>query len=338
MIKKLLLALGLGLCLFLAYHYKSVFYGLQQAKGQVEVLWNAEEISNLVKKPGFPDSTKIKFEYIQTVRAFAQKEIGLAESDNYTTFYDQKGKPILWVVTASPEFEIKAHEWQFPIVGSFSYKGFFDLDKAKAEAEELKQLGFDTEIDEVNAWSTLGWFRDPILSAMLERKEGRLAELIIHELTHATIYRKNEVAFNENLATLVGREGARRFLTHKYGKSSPQLKEYEKTLARKAVFKKWVWQSKQRLDSLYQSFNEPLNIAEKQILKEQLLDNCKKQLAKANYYTDSLKAVSRLENFNPNNAFFSGISTYHSEQDDFKQRLEEEFNGNLKAFVASFKD
>ena len=197
-------------------------------------------------------------------------------------------------------------------------------------------MGYDTEIDEVNAWSTLGWFRDPILSSMLNKKKGSLAELIIHELTHATIYIKDDVQFNENLATFIGRKGAESYLRKTFGSKSKELDEYQKKLARKELFKKWVWTSKQKLDSLYNSFSSTLSIEEKRSLKKQALLDCKSQLMHSNYYSDSLQASTRLEAFSPNNAFFSGISTYHSEQDNFDQKLQDEFNGNLKAFVASF--
>lgn len=336
MIKKIVLTCLLGILLFLGYHYESLLYGLQQARGQAVVLWKAKKINDLLESPSFPDSTKAKFRFIQEVKEFAQEEIGLAESKNYTTFYDQKGKPILWVVTASPEFKIKAYEWNFPIAGSFSYKGFFDLSKAKNEAKKLKEMGYDTEIDEVNAWSTLGWFRDPILSSMLNKKEGRLAELIIHELTHATIYIKNDIQFNENLATFIGRKGAKMFLNQPFKFNPEKAEEYQKVLEKKDVFKKWVWQSKQKLDSLYNNFPSSYTIEEKRKLKNKTLFACKAKLLNSRHYTDSLEATKRLQDFKPNNAFFSGISTYYSEQDKFDQQLQKEFNGNLKAFVASF--
>ena len=144
------------------------------------MLWNAQEIDDLLADPNFPDSTKQKLNYIAEVKDFSEEFLGLTQTENYSTFYDQKGKPILWVVTASPEFEIKAYEWSFPIAGSFPYKGSLDLEIAKNIQEEMIFKGYDTEHDEVNAWSTLGWFKDPILSSMLERGPGSLAELIIH--------------------------------------------------------------------------------------------------------------------------------------------------------------
>ena len=99
------------------------------------------------------------------------------QSDNYTTFYNQRGKPILWVVTASERYKLAPKEWKFPVIGTFPYKGFFDEAKADRQEAELLDAGYDTEINEVSAWSTLGYLKDPILSIMLYRSPGSLASL-----------------------------------------------------------------------------------------------------------------------------------------------------------------
>ncbi|MEX2380538.1 MAG: aminopeptidase [Vicingaceae bacterium] len=337
MIKKFLLVLSILLTAFLTYHYKAVFYGLGQAAGQAEVLWNAKPIDQLMNSSDFPDSTKAKFKYIQKVKQFAQDSLGLNPSKNYSTFYDQKGKPILWVVTASPEFEIKAHQWSFPLAGKFSYKGFFDHLKAEKEAEKMKQKGYDTEIDEVNAWSTLGWFRDPILSSMLNRSDGSLAELIIHELTHATIYRKDAVEFNENFATFIGRKGAEAFLKSHFGSESEELKEYRESQARKTYFKSFVQKAIEELNNIYASFDEKLSLAEKRKIKAEAIENLKNRLANSSYYQGSVKGKKRLANFTPNNAYFSGYSTYNANQTNLQSRLKSEFNGDLKALITAIK-
>lgn len=337
MSKRIFASILLLVSVYLIYHHKSVGYGLIQAKGQAEVLWNAVPIKKLMEDPNFPDSVKEKIRFISTVRNYAQTELGLKESENYTTFYDQKNKPILWVVTASPEFEIEAYEWDFPIAGSFAYKGFFNYNLAKEEAAKIESKGYDTEIDEVSAWSTLGWFNDPILSSMLNREEGRLCELIIHELTHATIFLKNENKLNENLATLIGREGAKRFLEDQFGKDSPVLKTYLVSLKRKKLFKSISLDAKKRLDSLYSSFSANTTIQEKRNLKQMLLNDYKRKLNKLPYYSTKKGQENRLEHFKPNNAFFSGLSTYHEDQDSLLSILESNYNGNLKAFIQSLK-
>src|SRR5690606_16736486 len=132
---------------------------------------------------------------------YAISEIGLEESKNYTSYYDQKGQVILWNLSACESYEFTPKLWSFPFLGSFPYKGYFDLDKAMEEYQLLKELGYDARIRPVNGWSTLGWTKDPILSNMTERSTGAIVELIIHELTHSTLFVKDNIEFNENLAS-----------------------------------------------------------------------------------------------------------------------------------------
>ncbi|MGB3468900.1 MAG: aminopeptidase, partial [Cyclobacteriaceae bacterium] len=226
--KKKFIAIGILaiLLLFAAIYRDMISYGMMQARGQYSVLANARPVEDYLNDKTFPDSLKRKIRLIQEVRKFAIDSLGLKNSDNYTTLFDQSGKNILWNLSASEKYEMKPQEWGFPLLGKFSYKGFFDLDRAKEERTVLMKKGLDTRIRSVGGWSTLGWFKDPILSNMLYRKEGQLAELIIHELTHATLYIKDSVAFNENLATFIGEKGAIKFLKFKFGEDSPEIDEY----------------------------------------------------------------------------------------------------------------
>ena len=207
-----------------------------------------------------PDSVKQKIQFIETVKRFAIDSIGLKPSENYTTFYDQDNKPLLWVLTVSEPFKLKAYEWKFPLLGSVSYKGFFDYDNAKEEELSMKSQGYDTDLGEVSAWSTLGWFHDPILSNMIYRSKGQIAELIIHELTHSTIYLKSNVNLNENLASVCGEQGAIRFLKSVYGEKSDELTDY---LNRKEDYDRFSRQmliGTHLLDSLYTIMNDSLVI------------------------------------------------------------------------------
>ncbi len=338
MLKKILYGLLILTLLFLAYHYPSVIYGLGQAKGQIKVLYHAQDIEQLMEEGNMADSIKDKFIYIQEVKSFAQDSLGLSPSKNYTTFYDQKGKAILWVVTASPEFEIEAYEWKFPIAGKFSYKGYFDFKKAEKEAEELRKKGFDTDISEVSAWSTLGFFKDPILSSMLQRNEGSLAELIIHELTHATVYRRNQVQFNENFATFVGKEGAKRFMEYKFGKNAKEITTYFKSQDRQLFYREFMHRETTSLDSLYHTFEGDMSLEEKQQLKARQINKIKERLAHSIFYDNSEIGEKRVANFDINNAYLSGFKTYHEKQDIFSERLENEFKGDLKAFIKAIKE
>lgn len=323
---------------FVLINLESIVYGLQQGAGQAEVLWNAQEIEELLKDPSFPDSTKEKFKYIAEVKAFSEEFLGLTQTKNYSTFYDQKGKPILWVVTASPEFEIKAFEWSFPIAGSFPYKGSFDIEIAKQIQEEMNFKGYDTELDEVNAWSTLGWFKDPILSSMLQRGPGSLAELIIHESLHATLYVKDSAVFNENLASFIGKLGAQEFLAHKFGVNSEELEKYKASFVRRKKYKDYLRIEIDKLNEFYSNMDTTQTIEKRRILKVGEIERIKEGLFEIDFFSDSLKGRKWLEKVEYNNAYFSGFSTYSSDLPKLTEQLQHEFNGDLKKMVTSFKN
>src|SRR5690606_34527823 len=203
-----------------------VGYGLRQAKGQLHIVWNARPVAEYLADPSFPDSLQQKLLLIAEARQYAIDSLGLNDTRNYTTMYDQQGKEIMWVVTASEPFQLKAKEWEFPVLGAVPYKGFFELERAMAEKQKLESEGWDVNVRNPGGWSTLGWFTDPILSNMLSRSEGDLVSLIIHEMVHATIFVKDSVDFNENLASFIGDRGAEQFLASKYGKNSEHYLQF----------------------------------------------------------------------------------------------------------------
>ncbi len=217
MFKKIGLVLVVMLVALAIWQRELVSYGWMQARGQLRILWNTQPVDEVLADATYPDSLKKKIELIREIKRFSVDSLGLEPSGSYESFYNQQGKPILWVITACEPYELIARKWHFPIIGTFSYKGFFEKDRADTLVAELKKEGLDTRIGEVSAWSTLGFLNDPILSSFLDRSEGNLAELIIHELTHGTLFIKNSLEYNENLADFVGEYGALRFLAQKYG-------------------------------------------------------------------------------------------------------------------------
>jgi predicted aminopeptidase len=172
---------------------------------------------------------------------------------------------------------------------------------------------------------------------MLNRSPGSLAELIIHELSHATVYRKDAVEFNENFATFVGNKGAEAFLKSHFGRESAELKEYLESKKRKAFFKSFMLEAIEELNALYVGFNEELSLEEKRERKAKAIEKIKNRLVNSTYYKHSKKSKKRLVSFAPNNAYFSGYSTYHAKQNNLQTRLEEEFNGYLRALIAAIK-
>lgn len=328
--KKVALAILLILIGYLAYHHQAVSYGISQGYGQFKVLNGAISIEEFLQTN--PSKEQIeKIELIQDVKLYAENSLGLKTTDSYQKVYDQKGKAILWMVTASPEFELKAHQWSFPIAGSFEYKGFFELEKARLEKEFMEEQGYDVEIDEVSAWSTLGFFSDPILTSMLEKDSGRLAELIIHELSHASIYLRDSVELNENFASFVGRKGAEMYLRSIGDTSSIQQMYAKKDRRKKAG--EIIREGSRLLDSLYNSFKPEDELDFKRRAKKKLIDGIRWQVAETWSNGNLSKAQKYFSEFNPNNAFFTGYLTYRSKSDHFEEELENKFNGNLVSFI-----
>ncbi len=193
-----------------------------------------------------------KLVWIPRVLEYCRKELGLDPGDSYTTFLDTGGRPISYVVTAAHRLALVPYRWSFPFVGAVSYKGYFDLEDARNEATRLADAGFDTAVQPVGAYSTLGWFRDPVLSTMLEYDLPELIDLIIHETTHRTVYFDDETSFNESLATYIAAEGTRRFLAA-HDELRPLVADYRSRRRRTEQIEKLLIRLHRDLDALYRS-------------------------------------------------------------------------------------
>ncbi len=319
------------------WQWDLVSYGVQQAKGQLHVISNARPVEDFLADPEFPDSLKSKILLIQEIRQFAIDSLGLNNSDNYTTLYDQKGEDILWNLSAAYPYKMEPKTWSFPFLGSFPYKGYFNLELAKKERDQLVKDGYDTRIRSVGGWSTLGWFKDPILSNMLARGEGRLADLIIHELTHATLFVKDSIEFNENLASFIGKKGAEKFITYKYGAGSEQQQAYEQYFEDSKKFINHMLMGYRALDSLYTQF-ESMQLPDSSMAKQKeiLLTEIITSIDTISFSkTDRLKKL--FEHQLPNNAYFMSFQRYGSKQDLFMDEYLNNFKGDIKAFITYYK-
>jgi predicted aminopeptidase len=335
--KKIILGLLMFLLIILIGNCKLVGYGLEQGIGQIKIIRNARPIPEMLKDSVISDSLKRKLSLVEEIKRFAIDSLGLNPSKNYNTFYDQKGKPILWITVGSQAYKIESYTWKFPIVGRVPYKGFFDKEDAIKEAEKLKAEGFDSRVGTVSAWSTLGFFKDPILSDMLDQSEGQIARLIIHELTHSTLYVKGNAQFSENLATFIGDEGAKFYLQQKYGALSKEYLEYIGELNDLEKFSDHILRGSMQLDSLYSNFNPGLNDSLKKEQKYVLIQKIMNDLDTINFYVPT--KFSRLQNPNslPNNAFFVGYVTYHKEQGEIWDDFSNQFNSNFRAYLVYLK-
>lgn len=337
MINKIIGIILLVLLSVSLWQYELIVYGLAQARGQTHILANARSVEEVINDPVTADSIREKLIFIQQVKSYAVNSLGIEDSKNYTTIYDQKGLPSLWNVTAAEPFALQAVEWSFPIIGSFPYKGFFEYEMALKEKAKLDSDSLDTNIGVVGGWSTLGWFRDPILSNMLLRNKGDLADLIIHELTHGTLFVKDSVEFNENLATFIGREGAKRILTEMYGKNSLEFLSYEQSRADSEKFTGHILRGSEKLDSLYKSFSAEESFESKQRKKDMMM----KQIMST---TDTLSFVNKaryreiIHYIVPNNAYFLSFIRYRSKLDVFDNALKKDFGDDLKLYLEHLKE
>ena len=319
-------------------YWNLVIYGIRQAKGQLNIVWNAKPVEQFMADPNFPDSLKQKLEVIEQVRKYAIDSLGLKDTKNYKTLYDQKGEEIMWVVTACEPFNLKAKEWTFPVVGSVPYKGFFDQNLAKELREELIREGWDVSIRNPGGWSTLGWFTDPILSKMLERSEGDLANLIIHEMSHATIFVKDSIDFNENLATFIGDRGAEKFLIDIYGINSRQYQTYRNEDIDYLKYTDHMLRATEKLDSLYKTMEPDDPVEKKKEIKKTFIEKIVSTLDTLTLSTTDEKPSSRFRERLPNNAYFMNFRRYQAKQDDFWMEYQNKYHSNLKAYIRQLSE
>ncbi len=203
-------------------------YLLQAGEGQLDLVCRARGIDRVLDDPDTPPEVKKQLAEVPRIKAFALS-YGLVPTASYEDFVALDRPVAVWVVSAAPRLSFESKTWTFPIVGSVPYLGWFDKYDAVAQAEGLAAEGWDVELRGASAYSTLGWFHDPVLSSMLgdgSDATGGLAEVILHESLHATVYVKGQSTFNEGLATFVGDHLAIAYLGARYGEGSSELSSY----------------------------------------------------------------------------------------------------------------
>jgi predicted aminopeptidase len=195
-------------------------YVLHLAEGQLQVQGEVQSIDDVLASGQLSDEEAAKLRLLVKVRDYAGQTMGLTVGRSYTTFYDTGQDPQAWNLSAARKDALVPRTWTFPIVGEVPYLAFFDENYMHSVEQQLIDEGYDTMTYELDAYSTLGIFDDPVRSAMLQRDALTLTETVIHELLHNTVYRPNSTSFNESLATFVGRQGAVEFLAAEYGPDS----------------------------------------------------------------------------------------------------------------------
>jgi predicted aminopeptidase len=270
---------------------------------------------------------------VADIRAFAMNELGLAMSKNYTRYVLLDRSFLAAVVSASAKDSFKRHEWHFPVVGAVPYKGFFNVEDARKERAKLEKKDLDVWVRGVDAFSTLGWFKDPLFSYMRDYSTSRLADLIIHELVHATVFVKGQVQFNEELAEFIGSEGARLYMETRFGTDSEEYKKIYKTENEYPKFVAFIQELIAELDAVYSS---ELEREAKLSKKEETINKAKERFEaeyESRFSSDNYRGFLELP---INNAYLELYRLYHSKENFFAD-LYERSGKNLPAFVAAAK-
>jgi predicted aminopeptidase len=186
----------------------SPFYLLRAGAEQARILARRTPIQEIVRDPATPAEVRSKLELVLQARTYAERILDLDVGKSYTTYSQVDRDTLLLLVSAAHRDRFRAVTWWFPIIGHVPYKGYFDFDAAHRTAAELERRGFDTHVRPAAAFSTLGWFNDPLLSTLLRYGDVALASTVIHELTHNSLFLPSQVAFNESFASFVGDRGA----------------------------------------------------------------------------------------------------------------------------------
>jgi predicted aminopeptidase len=310
---------------------ESIAYYGQAAQGQMSLLLARESIAERLSQPSIPNAERRKLQLVLDARAFAERTLLLEAGDSYLSYVELERSFVLWNVFAAPEFSTSPVNWCYPIAGCVSYRGYFAESAAQRAAERLAEDGFDVYSGGVDAYSTLGWFADPLTSSVLRRSEQGLVGLLFHELAHRRVYVPGDTTFNESFATFVEQEGLRRWL--QVNSQSAAQEEVSQQLAladsTQAQFVVLVTGYRDRLTALYAESLEPMQMrARKDAIRQELRDEyavLREQWGYAGY--DRWFAGPL------NNAQLSTVASYNELVPAFAALLKE-VGGDLERFYA----
>ncbi len=282
-------------------------YILHAASNQYRLIRDSVKVEDALKGDLIESDQKAHLMLVASIKDFGEKELGLKETQNYQKVYLKSDQPTIYIISASSKDRLAMISWWFPIVGNMPYLGFFDLDKAKKERIRLDRDGLDVNIGTAEAYSTLGWFKDPVTSDLLKKSTVELTEIILHEMTHTTLYVKGQSEFNENLANMVGKVGVVSFMRKTYGDMHPFTIEAENNLADQRMFCSFLESILERLEFLY---NSDITYEGKLAEREKIFKESLKEFAdiQSGFKTDRYKGFG---GSGLNNAYLMSIALYN---------------------------
>ena len=304
-------------------------YTLRQGTTFLGYLNRAIPLERLATREGATEEDRLFVQRVEDIRRFALEYLGLSGARNYTTYVALDRNFLAAVVSATAADSFERHYWWFPVVGRVPYKGFFNVEGARRERARLERRGLDVWVRGVGAFSTLGWFRDPLFTFMREYSDRELADLIIHELVHATVWLTNHPQFNEQLAQFVGTEGARQFM-ERMG-----IVEDEEILVKRRADRTTYFAFLQALIVELEEMFASVEPREERLRRKDEIIRAAQARFKAEFdelfYTDTFRFFIDLP---VNNAYLDLFRLYH-EEDHFFRDLFVRSGSDLPAFIAA---
>lgn len=300
------------------------WYG-QAARGQIELLAKREDIAEMIADPATPPDLRKRLETVLEIRDFAVTALELPDNRSYTLYADLERDAAVWNVVATPRFSMTPKTWCYPIAGCLAYRGYFRRDRARSEADRLAEDGLDAAVFPATAYSTLGWFADPVLNTMLDHDDVRLAGLIFHELAHQERHVKGDTAFNEAYAGFVERVGVRRWL--RANGERERLARYRDELALTEAFTRLLLDARERLIELYERDLDPERMA---AAKDEAFERLRADYEAFSREHDTRRFDAWFDR-SLNNAHLAMVATYESGMTAFEQ-LFEDCEGDIACF------
>src|SRR5688572_5687303 len=310
---------------------QTVSYYRQAIAGQYQIFANGTSIEKLLANTNTPPKLKEKFRLVTRLREFAETELKLPVDGHYNQYVDVKRRFVVWNAHATPQFSLEPKKWWYPVVGRLKYRGFFSEAQAKRYGKQLEKEGFDVYVNGVEAYSTLGWFKDPLLNTFIHHEEMDLAEILFHELAHQKIFASGDTDFNEAFATAVAEVGVRRWFNDK----PAMLDEFQVRQRREEDFVRLVMQAREELKRVYARSNE--SPAMLRIQKQEQIAKLRAEYAKVrDQEWGGYAGYDKWFQRPINNAQLNTVATYHHFVPSFRALLRKH-DGDLEKFYMEVK-
>jgi len=307
----------------------SVGYYGQAVKGHWQIVARQTSCKKLLTDTNTPPAVRTQLELAQRLCDFARDELDLQAHGAYRRYADLQRPYVVWNVYATPPFSLEARTWWYPFVGSMDYRGYFSEQGARHYADKLASKGLDVYVEGVEAYSTLGWFNDPLLNTFLHHPEPILAEVLFHELAHQKVFAAGDTDFNEAFATVVAQAGVRRWL--RANGETGGLARYEAALDRNRAFVRIVQRARGKLQQLY-AVQTGTNAARLlQVRKQQVFVELRQDFEELRVTSEGFAGYAPWFEGDLNNAKLNSVATYYDLVPAFDQLLTSR-GGELEPF------